>query len=196
MNLQTSNIKEKVITVIATVLGCLHLYTAVAGILPLYQHRSIHLCVMLVLGFLMWSPKKENAISKVAKVWNALMIAASVVVGVYMAVFYYDIQFRQGHPSTADVVMCVLLMIVVLDATRKKAGYPIFVITVIFCLYVLFGHYLNGTLRHAKLSTSIIVAQFFNTTGGVLASPIGITSTYIIIFIIFGAFLEVSGAGE
>lgn len=191
------SIRKKVAIGCAFVLGLYQIYTAIFGIPTVYLHRTIHLGAMLVICFLLIKPsEKHPKLAKVQLVLYTLCALVSLAYLLYGSINSWDIQMREGSPTLWDKVFCLVLFVLVFYATYKRAGPAITIIAAVFMVYLLFGQYLKGSLRHAPVGARMIYAEFFNSTGGILGSCIGIASTYIIIFIMFGAFLNEFGAGE
>lgn len=178
-------------------LGVYQVYTAVMGIPTVYLHRTVHLGAMLVLCFLLAKPSEKHP--KWAPVQLGIYmicVFASLAYMIYGILNYYNIQMREGAPTRLDWIFCIVLFALVFYATFKCAGAIITVIAGIFMVYLLYGQHLTGSLRHAPVSPRMVIATFFNSTDGILGSCVGLASTYIIIFIIFGAFLNEFGAGD
>ena len=194
---QVLQFRKKAATAIAFVLGVYQVYTAVFGIPTVYLHRTIHLGAMLILCFLLIEPsEKYRGLAVFQMILYTLCVAASAAFMIYGMVNYHDIQMRGGTPTQWDKIFCIVLIFLVFLATYKRAGPAITVIAAAFMAYLLWGHLLTGSLRHAPIGARMIYNEFYNATGGILGSCVGIASTYIIIFIIFGAFLNEFGAGD
>ena len=194
---KTLAIRHKIAIVWAFALGVYQVYTAILGIPTVYLHRTIHLGSMLVLCFLLAKPSEKHSKWAPAQlVIYTICIFASLAYMIYGIINYYGIQMREGAPSQWDWIFCIVLFALVFYATYKRAGAIITVIAGIFMVYLLYGQYLTGSLRHAPVSPRMVIATFYNSTDGILGSCVGLASTYIIIFIIFGAFLNEFGAGD
>lgn len=178
-------------------LGSYILYTAFFGCPPVYTHRSLFLAAVLFITFMTVEPPgKSRGIRGVFYVLYTILAIIAAVYGVYAVLNSTAILIRNGAPTRWDYIFCLVLVILVFIATYKKAGITVTVICAVFVAYLLWGHLLEGSLRHAKIGFKLITSEFFNSTGGMLGSCMGIASTYILIFIIFGAFLSESGAGD
>ncbi|WP_307190066.1 TRAP transporter permease [Geomicrobium sp. JCM 19038] len=115
---------------------------------------------------------------------------------IYLFVNYTEIVTRGGLPSTLDVLFGTLLIILVFEAGRRVTGWALPILASIFVVYALFGRDLPGIFRHRGYSWDAISNQLFTTTEGILGTAIGVSATYIILFILFGAFLAKSGMGQ
>lgn len=172
-------------------------YTSVFGVLTAQLQRSIHLGFALALIFLLFPARKRNAGTKNKVAWFDVILAAlSVVVGVYWPVMMDDLVNRVGRLTDFDFVIGLLAVLLVLEATRRTVGLPIMIIALIFIGYALFGPYMPGELAHRGLELERLVQTLFFTTEGILGTPIGVSSTFIFLFLLFGAFLIKTGVGE
>jgi TRAP transporter 4TM/12TM fusion protein len=113
---------------------------------------------------------------------------------------YYDYivnRFPTAHPlATSDKVVGVVATLLVLEATRRTIGASLPIVALFFLVYGLAGPWLPGILRHKGLTLEITIDQTYFTTEGIFGVPLGVAGSYVILFIIFGAFLEKSGAGQ
>jgi TRAP transporter 4TM/12TM fusion protein len=132
--------------------------------------------------------------------WSDLGLAAlSLVVVGYLFVNYDYItsRFPTADPLTAvDILVGTVGVALVLEATRRTLGAALPLLTLCFIAYGLAGPWLPGPLRHKGLTYEILIDQTYYTTEGLFGIPLGVAASYVILFIIFGAFLEKSGAGQ
>ncbi|MBB6443575.1 TRAP transporter permease [Bacillus benzoevorans] len=172
-------------------------YTSVFGVLTAQLQRSIHLGFALALIFLLFPARKNNAGMKNKVAWYDLIFAAlSVVVGAYWPLLIDELVNRVGRLTDIDFLVGLLAVLLVLEATRRTVGLPIMMIALIFIGYALFGPYMPGALAHRGLELDRLVQTLFFTTEGILGTPIGVSSTFIFLFLLFGAFLIKTGVGE
>lgn len=184
---------------IAVSMSVFHLYTAYRGVIGLWEQRAVHLSFVLLLVYLtkpLTRPTMKGLTFYIAKALDIIAVVAVIGVDLYMILNAGDIQWRVGVPNYQDKVAATVLGILVLEASRRIVGPAMTIITGVFLLYVFYGSYLPGRLSHPGFSYSKIVDQMFNTTGGILGAPIGAAAVFIVIFIIFGAVLNASGAGD
>ncbi len=114
----------------------------------------------------------------------------------YFLFNYEALQFRAGAYTKVDVVMAALGVFLVLTACWRVVGPPIVIIASAFILYGFVGKYLPGFLHHRGYSPQRIITHLFLTTEGVIGNPLGVCSTFIFLFIFFGACLEKTGIGQ
>lgn len=196
MKYSYDKIEENAITLIALCMGFFHLYTSLFGVMGVWRHRAIHVAFILVLVFLIKPIKIKYLHEMAAKIINGVFLFLVIANSLYNITQYEEIMLRQGDPSRWDIYMNIILTIIILEATRRVVGLPMTIITCTFILYVLFGKGIPGILGHPTFSVVKITDQYFNTTGGAFGAPIGAASVQIIIFILFGAFLNKSGGGD
>jgi len=197
INRSKLNFKD-IIKYIAVLMSCYHLYTCVFGIPESQVHRTLHLLFALIIGFGVYGVDGKKSDGKL-KIIDYVMVALSVLSLGYMIVNYKTLQNRilfVTPLSTMQILSFVVILVVVLDATRRLTGWTLPITCIIFILYALFGHKLPGQLAHTGFSFKKILEQILLTSEGIFGSSLGITATYVVIFIILSAFLEVTGAGQ
>jgi TRAP transporter 4TM/12TM fusion protein len=132
--------------------------------------------------------------------WIDLGLAALSLAGLgYMFVYYGYIteRFPTAHPLfTMDLIVGTVVVVLVLEATRRTLGLALPLLALGFIVYALVGKWLPGPLYHKGLTYEILIDQTFFTSEGLFGIPLGVAASYVILFIIFGAFLEKSGAGQ
>ena len=182
---------EKVIFIYATLLGLFHVY--VLAFIPLdpYIFRSIHVAAVAAIVFLRF-PIRRGA--KKFGVIDTALIAMGVAVCVYLFVEFPDILFRRVLPSETDMVIGTFILIVSLEAGRRTAGWALPILGLVMIGYALISE-LPGMLAHPPFSYTR-VAGYLLSTEGVFGLPIAIGSTFVALYIFFGAMVDVSGAGD
>jgi TRAP transporter 4TM/12TM fusion protein len=188
-----------VVGVVAVVMAAYHVYARLTWYAPDQQALVfVTLGFSLTLAFLLWPRRKGATPDRVP--WSDLGLAAlSLVVVGYMFVHYGYVvnRFPTAHPlAPADLAVGVLAILLVLEATRRTIGASLPVVAACFLVYGLAGPWLPGVLHHKGLTLEILVDQTYFTTEGIFGVPLQVAGTYVILFIIFGAYLEKSGAGQ
>mgnify|MGYP002570216555 CR=1 FL=1 len=179
-------------TVIAIVMSLFYIYTSVFGVLEAWRFRSIHVIFILLLANLI--PK--NMPKRATWLYQSAALALSLFVSVYMLIDYRNIIYREVAPNTMDKVVMVILVVLMLDIARRWIGNSMAVVAAVFFLYALFGYILPGKLAAPMFSLKRLTAQFFNSTNGLMGSTTGVAATSVIMFIIFGAMLNLSGGSK
>ena len=172
-------------------------YTSVFGVLTAPLQRSIHLGFALALIFLLFPARKRDRGKKHHVAWYDFILAAgSVLVGAYWPVTINELVNRVGRLTDLDFFIGLLAIVLVLEATRRTVGLPIMIIAILFMGYAIFGPYMPGSLAHRGLELDRLVQTMFYTTEGILGTPLGVSSTFIFLFLLFGSFLIKTGVGD
>lgn len=181
--------------VIALAAGLFHIYTAVFGVLDAYTQRSIHLAFMLSIIYLC-IPASKKHYGWVLRIMDLVFACAAAAIGCYQVQQGTALIFRNGFPNTVDVAAGVVLMLLILEAVRRTIGLPLTVVCSCFLLYDYFGRYMPKLFAHGGYTIREIVNIQFMSTQGIFTTPIGVMSTYVVIFVIFGTTLNITGASE
>ncbi len=169
------------------------LYAAVETINALTV-RSLHLLFALGLIFLFY-PSARKFRGRV-NWWDWALLAGAVASVGYVVWSGDDLQFRSAVPGTLDLVLGALCLLLVLEGTRRTAGWSVPLVALIFFAYALWGNYLPDLWSHPDYGLERILGYLYMYPDGVFGLPIDVSSTFIILFTIFGAVLEISGAGD
>jgi len=165
--------------------------------IPAQLLRAYHLCAVLVLVYLLF-PAHKGARKDVIPWYDWLLALLSAAVTLYIPLRWDYLVSIQGIYNMSETVVGLLGIALIMEACRRVVGVPIMVIVSLFLAYVLFGHLLPaGTIFvHRQISLSRAANYMFFTTEGVFGTPLGVSATYIFLFILFGAFLEKTGVGK
>lgn len=183
-----------VITIVAVAMSLFHLYTSGFGTLMAMKHRSVHLAFLVTLTFLLYPASKKSPRlrpSALDLVWLALSVSSSLYI-----LFMFDAFSIRGTAITSDYVMGTVLIACVLEATRRTVGKELMMLSILFLLYGFFGEYIPGVLGHTGFSFKRIVYHLYLSSEGIFGIALGVSSTYIFLFILFGAFLQETGMGR
>jgi TRAP transporter 4TM/12TM fusion protein len=171
-----------------------HLYAAYAIPFVTLKHRSLHVAIVLCLIFLLY-PGRKKASRKQLSLLDAVLAVVSLGTAGYIFIYYLDIVNRGGIPSTLDVTFATITCLLVLEASRRVAGWELTAMAAIFVAYAYLGPYLPGEFGHRGYTLSDIFNYMYVTTEGIFGDAIAVSASFIILFIIFGAFLSKSGMG-
>lgn len=185
----------KILTAILISFTLFQLYTGIFGVLDAMLQRAVHLAFGLSLVYLLYPSRKSWSREKMHVVDLGLAILAAGV-NLYVVYFYQELIFRAGRVTTMDMVVGVLAVLLVLEAARRVIGWPMVIIALMFITYALVGPYIPGPLAHRGVAVEDLIQQLFYTTEGIFGIPIGVSSTFIFMFLLFGAYLEKTGMGE
>jgi TRAP transporter 4TM/12TM fusion protein len=175
---------------IAVAFSSFQIITATFSPLASQIVRSVHVGFLMIVVFGVAATLAGNRGAKLA-LWAVGI--AGFVLGLYHWVFYNDLILRAGDPSTTDIVIGVIVVAIVFEAGRRMMGPVLPIICAIFVCYGLFGQFLPSPLNTRGYDFSQVVDQMFLGTEGIYGIPIYVSSTYIFLFILFGAFLERAG---
>jgi TRAP transporter 4TM/12TM fusion protein len=181
------------IVAVAVVMSLFHLYTAYAIVRPEYL-RSIHLAFVLFLTFLVF-PVAQRYRHRVMW-WDWLLALAGVATTVYLIAGGDDFFDRSILPNNWDIVFGVALVLLILEAMRRTTGWILPFITMCFLAYAFFGEILPAPWTHKDYEIPRLVGHMYMTLEGIYGTAIAVSSTLIILFTIYGAFLQFSGAGK
>jgi TRAP transporter 4TM/12TM fusion protein len=188
-----------VVGVVAVAMAVYHVYARLATYAPdAHALLFITLGFSLVLSFLLWPARTEANGDRITWPDLALALLSVACVGYMFAKYGYVVnRFPTAHPlSAADMAVGALAIVLVLEATRRTIGISLPIVAVVFLGYGFAGPWFPGWLYHKGLSLEITIDQTYFTTEGVFGVPLSVAGTYVILFIVFGAFLEKSGAGQ
>jgi TRAP transporter 4TM/12TM fusion protein len=181
------------ITAIAVVMSLIHLYAAI-GIIMTQVLRGIHVMFVLFLSFLVFPSFKRF---KNRVIWYDFLLAfLGIAVIVYMLIDFDEFIYRSVIPTVWDKVFGIILILLVLEAARRTTGWIMPGIVVAFLVYAFIGPELPNPWTHRGYDIDRIVGHMYMTLEGIFGVPIDVSSTFIILFTIWGAFLEFSGAGK
>jgi len=181
------------ITAVAVVMSLFHLYAA-AGIVMTQILRGIHVMFVLFLTFLVF-PSAKSLKTRIIWIDILLSILGVTVIG-YMLFDFEDFIYRSVVPTFWDQFFGVLLILLVLEATRRTSGWIMPAVVIAFLVYAVIGPELPKPWTHRGYDIGRIVGHMYMTLEGIFGVPIDVSSTFIILFTIYGAFLEFSGAGK
>lgn len=185
-----------IVFIIGIIWSLFHFYTAGAGMLTASLQRSAHLSVGLALCFLYFpsSAKIKDAYSRLPW-WDVLLAAAGFVCVFYIFYFYEDLVHRIGEPTQMDIYMGILTVLLILEAGRRAFGPVLPVVTIVFIMYAFLGPYLPESIGHRGYSIQRVIDHLYLTGEGIFGIPVGVSSTFVFAFVLFGCYFQGSGAG-
>lgn len=186
---------EKIAAVLAALTGVFHILN-VSGVLALsaLTLRVLHLMAMMSIMFLLFPKKKAPSVMDlIIKITGAVI---SMATGLYLLYRWQDIIESGGVTNSTDIIVGIIFIVVLLFATRISVGNVLMVIALLFLLYPFLGQYLPSALQIKSYSISRAISFIYVSTQGVYGIPISVSASYIVLFCIYGAFLNTFGAGE
>ncbi|MDD4074599.1 MAG: TRAP transporter permease [Eubacteriales bacterium] len=182
------------IGIVLIVFSLFQLYSTVFT-LPVQQLRPIHLGFVLFLVYLLYPAKRS--LGKGSIPWYDWALALlSLACMLYLPLNYSYIVRNVGNLSYTDVTVGVLGMLLLFEACRRVVGLPILIIVCIFLAYAFFGNLIPGIYGIRQMGLRQVITHMYYTTNGVFGTPLGVSATFIFLFVLFGAFLEKTGVGR
>ncbi len=159
------------------------------------EQRAIHLAFALCLVFCYFPAFKRASTTKIP-VYDLILVLASLFACLYIIANYTHIALRGGAArSEMEIIVAVVGLIVLLEATRRAVGPPLVIVGILFILYALFGRYTPEIVSHGGISTNRFIEHMWFSTEGVFGLPIGVSNSFIFLYVLFGTLLDRAGAG-
>ncbi|MDY0046627.1 MAG: TRAP transporter permease [Thauera propionica] len=159
------------------------------------ESRAIHLGFAVFLAFAAYPAFKRSPRDHVPIV-DWVLAAAGAFCAAYLFIFYKDLAGRPGMPTTTDLVAAVVGLTLLLEAARRALGLPMVILAVVFLGYIFFGQYMPDVIAHRGASLAKGMSHLWLTTEGVFGVALGVSTSFIFLFVLFGALLETAGAGN
>lgn len=186
----------KVVSAIAITFSIFQLYTGAFGVLDAQLQRAVHLGFGMALIFLLYPTRKEWLKSGKVHPLDILLAILGAASPAYIVLEYQQLVLRSGTVTTMDYIVGSIGILLILEATRRAVGKPMLCVVLAFLAYAFAGPYMPGVLAHRGLTPEQLVGHLYFTTEGVFGIPLGVSSTFIFLFILFGAYLEATGLGK
>jgi len=165
------------------------------GVLNDTETRSIHLAFALLLAFLAYPAFKKSPRDRVPLFDIALGLIAAATAA-YLFIVYEQLAQRPGNLTTMDLITACLGIPLLLEATRRALGPPLAIIALVFLVYSVAGPWMPGLLAHRGVSFTALANHQWITTEGVFGIALGVSTSFVFLFVLFGALLERAGAGH
>ena len=185
----------KIVAAIAIAFSIFQLYTAIFGVLDAQLQRGVHLGFGLALVFLLYPTCKSWSRHKLHP-FDLLLAVLGAAAPAYIIYEYQNLVLRAGTVSDMDLAVGIIGIILVIEAARRVVGIPMVCVVLVFIAYAFAGPYMPGVLAHRGLTPAQLVSHLYFTTEGIFGIPLGVSSTFIFLFILFGAYLESTGLGK
>ena len=185
----------KVISALAISFSVFQIYTASFGLLDAQIQRAIHLGFGLCLSFLLYPARKSWRRDRLHPL-DLILAIMGAAAPAYIVINYKELILRAALPTPTDVAIGALGILLVIEAARRVVGIPMVCVVLFFITYAFAGPYMPGLLAHRGLSIDYFVSHVYFTTEGIFGIPLGVSSTFIFLFILFGAYLEGTGLGK
>lgn len=184
---------------------------------PLDSHiaRAWHLAFAVSLAFLaypafkqhsppMWVTWTQKVIPNFARrsirtyipIYDMVLAGLAAAGALYIWWDYNELIYRQGLPNTTDIWMGIILIVLLLEAARRSLGPALTVLGALFLAYTVLGPYLPEVLRHRGVPLDFIISDMYLTTTGIFGVPLGVSTDFVFLFVLFGALLDRAGGGK
>lgn len=184
-----------IVTILAVSLSLFHLYTSGFGLLLALKQRAFHLMIIIPLAFILYPFNNKNRTGK-PSILDIILAVSGIIVTSYIIFNLEELAFRAGRATTLDLIMGGILILLVLEGTRRSIGAALPIVAITFLIYAYFGPYMPGPLAHRGFSISRIISHLYLTTEGIFGIPIGVSATFVFMFVLLGAFLERTGVSD
>jgi len=172
-----------------------HLYTAGIATMPITIQRAVHLTFAIVAVYILF-PARRSGSKTSAPFYDWILAAAAGCVTGYIIFFFNDIARRGAEPMPYEIWLGIAAIILVIEAGRRVVGNVLPCLSILFLGYCYFGNYAPGMFQIRGYSVSRIIQHMYLTPEGIFGIALGVSATFVIVFIIFGAFLSQSGGAK
>jgi TRAP transporter 4TM/12TM fusion protein len=159
------------------------------------EARSIHLAFAIFLAFTAYPAMKSSPSDRIP-IQDWIFAGLGAFSAAYLFLFYADLAGRSGAPTTFDLVVAVIGMLLLLEATRRALGPPLMIVALVFLTYTFGGPYMPDVIAHKGQSLAKVMSHQWLTTEGVFGIALGVSTSFVFLFVLFGALLEKAGAGN
>ncbi|HAS62113.1 MAG TPA: C4-dicarboxylate ABC transporter, partial [Vibrio sp.] len=164
------------------------------GILNDTEARSIHLMFAVFLAFTAYPALKSSPRDRIP-LFDWILALAGSFAAAYIYIYYTALADRSGAPTQPDIIISVIGMLLLLEATRRALGPPLMVVAAVFLLYTFAGPHMPDVIAHKGASLNKAMSHLWLTTEGVFGVALGVSTSFVFLFVLFGAMLERAGAG-
>jgi len=195
-----------IVSIALVAMAVYHFYASGFGLIRELLHRGIHISFVLGLVFILFSPRKSLNNSIRPKKWynfngiptfDILLALGAIAAAMYLPLLPPEIVAeRVGNPSTIDVVMGTILVLLTLEASRRSIGPTLPLIAIFFILFAIFGPLAPGALKHGGTSWLGLINHLYMTNQGIYGIAIGVMAQYVFLFIVFGVLATRIGLGQ
>lgn len=172
-----------------------HLWLAGLGFLPVGAARHVHLLLAMSLIFLT-VPMFPKNMKRWHFVVDAIFIALAIGGGIYIELIQDQLIQRYGNPNAADMFFGISIVVLTLEIARRMIGMAMVGTVGLFLAYAMLGQYIPGRFGHRGYSPELIVNAFYMNLDGIYGTALGVVVEFVVLFVVFGAFLQMTGAGD
>ena len=172
-----------------------HLYTAAFGLFSAMYQRGIHWMFMGSLIFLIYPFSRSRPKNRI-DFWDWILAGLMAAGCLNILLNWEAIAMREGMPTKSDIYLGSMMVVLVIEAGRRAMGWPLPIVAILAIAYAIFGPYFPGMLAHGGFPLEELAPFQYLRTDGIFGVPLGVSATFIFLFVLFGAILSVSGAGQ
>ncbi|NCF81966.1 MAG: TRAP transporter fused permease subunit [Proteobacteria bacterium] len=165
------------------------------GVLNSTEIRSIHLAFAIFLAYLAY-PAFKSSPRKYIPILDWVLAFVAAFCAAYIYLFYRELSDRPGLPTTTDLVVSVVGLVMILEATRRALGPPLAIVCILFMTYTFAGHLMPEMIAHQGASIGKGMSHYYLGTEGVFGIALGVSASMVFLFVLFGSLLEKAGAGN
>ena len=187
-----------ILVILSLTFSFYHLYTAFFGQPASYLQNSVHVCLLLCIAFFM-KPRGRKSWKDPINIWfiyDLLCFLLTIGIQIYILYDFDSFQARKGLEEPMDVVVSVCMIFLVLEATQRMLGWVLALLVLFFLFQSSFGEYFFSIFYGPNIDWKFIVTDLFMEENGIYSTPISVSATYVVMFILFGAFVMRLGVGE
>jgi TRAP transporter 4TM/12TM fusion protein len=159
------------------------------------EARSIHLALAIFLSFLAYPAFGGSPRERIPAI-DLVLALAGAFSAAYLFIFYVQLSSRPGAPILQDILVACVGGVLLLEATRRALGPPLVVVALVFLIYTFAGPYMPEIIAHKGASLKQVVNHQWVTTEGVFGIALGVSTSFVFLFVLFGALLDKAGAGN
>ncbi len=187
--------RQYITVIVSIIFVAFQLYATLSGAITAQILRASHLAFVQFLAFLLF-PATKKLPKDTLPLYDVILGLAGAGCWMYIVINFQQLVRRSGNNTTLDVIIGIIGILILFESCRRIVGLPIMIIAGTFVIYAFIGKYLPGFLHHRGYSLQRVVCHLFYNTEGIMGTPIGACSTFIFLFILFGALLEKTGIGQ
>jgi TRAP transporter 4TM/12TM fusion protein len=187
--------QTKMVYGVSIFMSLFHLWINTIGVMPEIQRNAIHFGFVVFLGFILY-PFSQKAKNKFFTI-DFILALLAVAVALYLVMFEDALHARNEIPTTVDLIFAALAIILMLEITRRTTGWLIPTLSLLFLSYAMFlGKYFSGMWNFPGVTLERMLYRMYFAPDGIFGTIATISSTFVFLFVLFGAFLIKSGAGD
>lgn len=187
-------ILDSLISFLCVLLTGIQLISYIFGIFPAMQQRSLFLGFILSIILLIHIRSKLER--KILDLWSVFLLLGTIFAASYTFINWYEMSFRVIRPEKLDLMVGILMIAAVVNCANIRLGRPLPLIGMLFIFYALFGQYIKGNMGTVSFTIQRVISNLTMETSGIFGTILGTAAKQIFVFMIFGSFLELSGASE